>query len=121
MGVFAYFVLLHLTARWVGMYSQKNLERETFDFESAGMRLFMEQRQVPYTIQMSVRRQMEQEFEFRQKRVMESARFDVLRRLAPAVRSQLYGALNRSVLVRHPFFEKFSYWPLLRMCELAET
>merc|ERR1719253_1567867 len=103
------------------MVSHKNQEKEEFNFEKAGIRILMAQRNVPSEIQVRVRGHMELEFQYRQKRVMELARYQVLRRLSPAIRSDFYAALNKSVLVRHPFFATLPRRPLMRLCELAEA
>merc|ERR550537_1494531 len=52
---------------------------------------------------------------------MEEARYQVLRRLAPNLRSEFYTALNKQVLIRHPFFAAMPEKPLMRLCEVAEA
>lgn len=117
----AFVLSLYLIASWVGTYSHKNQEKENFKFEKAGIRMLMCQRNVPSEVQVRVRQQMELEFSYRQIRVMEAARFDVIRRLTPQVRMDFYSALNKSTLVRHPFFVALPKRPLYRLCELAEA
>lgn len=79
---------------------------------------FMISRSVPMTLQAKVKRYLEYQFKSRK---VTNDNLDFMHRLSPWLRLEVAEHLNKSVIIRHPFFQDLPLKVLKRVCMCAVT